>query len=105
MAADESTLTAKELVETGATVTLPLHLKWSGPRAYDLSDPGALRVFYETVLSEGTARDIAAYIDPDTLLRIWDELVLPEHTEGAWGEYFARRCGKTVRRLRRRRSA
>ncbi len=105
MAADENTLTAREMVETGATITLPLHLKWSGPRAYDLSDPGALRVFYETVLSEGISRDIAAYIDPDTLLRIWDELVLPEHTEGAWVEYFARRRGIRIRRLRRSRSA
>lgn len=99
-------LTAKALVETGAVVTLPLHLEWSGPRrAHDLSDPRQVIHVYEVVLREGNAADVRRYVDPDTLLRIWDDLVLPEHTEGAWAEFFARRHGRVVRRLRRRRSA
>lgn len=83
-------------------VVLPLHLKWSGPREYDLSDPAELRRVYEIVLREGRARDVRQFIDPDKLLTLWDELVLPDHVRAAWADYFLLKRGIALRRTNRR---
>ncbi len=69
-------------------VTLPIHLKWSGPVEYDLADESDRRTVYEIVLREGGAEDIARFIDPDELLRLWSRLVLPTHVRAAWRDYF-----------------
>src|SRR3990172_1969137 len=96
---DMPELTAKALVETGAVVTLPLHLEWSGPRrAHDLSDRRQVIHVYEVVLREGSAADVRRYVDPDTLVEIWDEVVLPAHIRRAWADYFERRKGLTLDR-------
>lgn len=69
-------------------VALPLHLKWSGPREYDLEDHQHLLLVYETVMREGGAADIATYIDPAEVARLWDELVLPAGVRAAWRAYL-----------------
>lgn len=69
-------------------IELPLHLKWSGPRVYDLSDLQQRRRVYEIVLREGRAADIRRYINPDELLQMWNDLVLPENIRIAWRDYF-----------------
>lgn len=74
-------------------IRLPLHLKWSGPREYNLSDPQQRRRVYEIVLREGRAPDVRKYIDPDELLRMWTDIVLPEGVRAAWADYFSRNCG------------
>ncbi|MCL6614274.1 MAG: hypothetical protein K6U03_06640 [Firmicutes bacterium] len=74
--------------EQRGTVRLPLHLKWSEPRDYDLTDPAQRKRVYEIVLREGRAEDIRRYIDPAELRRVWDDLYLPENVRAAWEDYF-----------------
>ncbi|BAS26718.1 XRE family transcriptional regulator [Limnochorda pilosa] len=72
---------------------LPLHLKWSGPREYDLDDPADRRRVYEIVLREGRSEDVRTYIDPGQLLTMWKELVLPANVRAAWRDYFVLKRG------------
>lgn len=74
--------------EGNMIVTLPLHLKWSGPRTYDLSDLQQRQYVYEVVLREGGEKDIRRFIDPDELLAMWDDLVIPPHVRTAWANWF-----------------
>jgi hypothetical protein len=68
------------------TIELPLRLFWSShDRGFDLSDPEMARCMYETVLREATRPDdLAAYLDSDTLVRIWSRLFLPKGVRRAW---------------------
>lgn len=73
-------------------VTLPIHVRWSGPaKTYDLANRADRIRVYEQVLREGDESDVRRYIDVDELLGLWDELVLPAHVRRAWAEWF-RRC-------------
>jgi len=72
----------------GKVVELPLHLKWSGPTAYDVSDDGQAAALYSVVLIEGREADVRRYIDPYRLLGLWDRVVLPPHVRRAWRDYF-----------------
>ncbi len=66
-------------------VRMPLHLNWSEPgRAYDLSDRRQRARVYEVVLREGTAQDIADYIDGALLVDLWPDLVIPAQLRRAW---------------------
>ena len=68
-----------------ATVTLPLHLDWSGSnRSYDLRNRRQRARVYEITLREGTAEDLLTYIDGVLLVEIWDDLVLPRDLRAAW---------------------
>lgn len=68
---------------------LPLHLKWSGPREYDLADLAQRARVYEIVLREGRAGDLRDYIDPDELRRLWTSFFLPAYVRAAWEDYFS----------------
>lgn len=81
-------------------VTLPIHLKWSGPREFDAADPKQRCRVYEIVLREGGASDIRTYIDPVELARLWTDLVLPAEVRLAWADYFELRRGIRLSRLR-----
>jgi transcriptional regulator with XRE-family HTH domain len=71
--------------EALATVTLPLHLHWSGPqRSFDLSDRRQRSRLYEIVLREGTPQDIRTHIDGALLVDLWPELLLPRDVRAAW---------------------
>ena len=70
---------------------LPLHLKWSGPCEYDMSDPAQRKLVYEIILREGRTADIRAYIDLAELRRLFDSLFLPEHVHAAWEDYLHQR--------------
>lgn len=68
-----------------ATVTLPLHLAWSGQRReYRLADRGDRARVYEMVLREGGAEDVLRYVDGVLLVDLWDDLVLPRDVRAAW---------------------
>ncbi len=68
-----------------ATVTLPLHLAWSGQRReYRLADRGDRARVYEVVLREGAPEDILRYVDGVMLVDLWDDLVLPRDVRAAW---------------------
>lgn len=72
-------------VDTFATVTLPLHLHWSGPsRPFDLRSRRDRARVYEIVLREGTETDLLTYVDGALLVDLWDEFVLPPQIRAAW---------------------
>ncbi len=74
-------------------IELPLHIRWSGPPiGYDLVDRADRARVYEQVLREGTESDVRLYVDPDQLLDLWDELVLPPAVRRAWTDWIERRC-------------
>ncbi len=71
--------------KASGAVRLPLHLNWSGvDRAYDLSDKRDRARLYERVFTEGTEDDIIFYVDLDSLVDAWEEMVLPAHIQEAW---------------------
>jgi len=74
-------------MDDGHVVELPLHLKWSGPRRYDLRDPVQLRRVYEIVLREGGAADVRRFIDPHVVRELLPDLVLPAHVRTAWEDW------------------
>lgn len=69
-------------------VELPLQLFWSASdRSFDLGKPYMARSMYETVLGEAaSARDLADWLDRDTLIRLWPDLFLPRPVRRAWEE-------------------
>lgn len=72
-------------------IELPRHIRWSGPRIrYDLADRSDRARVYEQVLREGTEDDVRFYVDPDQLLELWDELVLPPAVRRAWADWVRR---------------
>ena len=79
-------------------VELPLHIRWSEPIViYDMADrtdhsSGPAQV-YEQVLREGTDDDVRRFVDPDELLDMFDQLVLPPAVRRAWVDWFERHRG------------
>lgn len=69
-------------------VELPIWLFWGNPdHTFDLGDQDMRRWLYQTVLREaGRPEDLAAYLDGDTLVALWPELVLPPGVRLAWEE-------------------
>jgi hypothetical protein len=75
-------------------VELPLHVRWSHPlRTYDLDNERDRRRVYEQVLREGNDDDVRRFIDVDTLVADWEELVLPSRVRRAWSHWLNRRRG------------
>ena len=68
------------------TVELPIWLFWSNPdHTFDLGDKDMRRWLYQTVLREaGQPEDLVAYLDGDTLVALWPELLLPPGVRQAW---------------------
>lgn len=83
--------------KASGVVNLPLHVQWSGrPRYYDLADRRQRALVYELVLTEGTDDDVRSFIDVDELVRLWGDLVLPEHVRLAWSQWLATRRNVAV---------
>src|SRR5690606_7088175 len=74
-----------------ATVTLPLHLHWSGPpRKFHLDQRRDRARLYEIVLREGGPEDLLALVDGALLVDLWDELVLLARVREVWGAVIVR---------------
>ncbi|MGF1426437.1 hypothetical protein [Kitasatospora sp. LaBMicrA B282] len=74
---------------TTGPITLPRHLDWGPPYAYDLGDQADLVLMYERVIREAqSAADLHDYLDRATLLRVWPELFLPRELRSAWQARF-----------------
>lgn len=71
-------------------VELPLHVAWSGLRAYDLDRPRQRMSLYRTVLAEGQREDLTALLDRDLLTEQWPVLrtLVSRHIRQVWEERF-----------------
>ena len=67
-----------------ASIELPHHLAWSGQRRFALSDRMDRVRVYEIVLTEGLPEDIAAFVDGNLLVDVWDDLYLRKDIRRAW---------------------
>jgi hypothetical protein len=89
--------------KASGVVTLPRHVNWSRPDpTYDLSDRSQRIRVYEQVLREGTAADVRYFIDVETLIDLWDELVLPPAVSDPWIAWLANNRNVIVRDCRAR---
>lgn len=78
-------------------VILPFHIRWSDPVvAYDMGIRRDRIRVYEQVLREGTEVDVRHFIDPDELIKLFDELVLPPQVRRSWQEWFERHHEATL---------
>ncbi|MFH8881715.1 transcriptional regulator [Streptomyces californicus] len=74
------------------TVSLPLHLAWSGLTTFDLDQPRLRMSYYRIVLAEGQHDDLVRYLNRGLLVGLWPTLrtlVSPdvrEVWESAFGE-------------------
>ncbi|MFE1876439.1 transcriptional regulator [Streptomyces sp. NPDC059496] len=55
-------------------VELPLHVVWSGLRAFDLDQPRQRMGLYRTVLAEGTREDLCRFLNAELLTSLWPVL-------------------------------
>ena len=79
------------LTKAAGRIELPFHIRWSGPPiSYDLNERRDRARVYEQVLREGTEEDVRFYVQPDQLLELWDELVLPPAVRRAWASWVQR---------------
>jgi hypothetical protein len=70
---------------TSGLVELPLRLWWNPQRAFDLARPTMLAWMYENVLREAIRVDeLRAFVDGETLVRVWPQLNLPRAVRAAW---------------------
>jgi hypothetical protein len=56
------------------TVTLPLHLAWSGLTTFDLDQPRLRMSYYRIVLAEGLQDDLVRFLNRDLLVSLWPTL-------------------------------
>ncbi|WP_020124453.1 hypothetical protein [Streptomyces canus] len=73
------------------TVVLPLHLAWSGLRAFDLGDEKLLLGMYRIVLLNGKHQDFVRYLDAARLVAYWPTLrkMLGRGVRTTWEARFA----------------
>jgi hypothetical protein len=72
---------------TAGTVELPNRLLWRPNRRVDLDDAWSLGWMYALVLREASLLDdLRAWIDGNTLIRLWADLNLPRGVRQAWEE-------------------
>ncbi|MEQ4718914.1 hypothetical protein [Nonomuraea sp. B19D2] len=71
-------------------VELPTRLDWSEQRLYDLSNNGHVGLMYERVIREATQfNDLRAYLNHETLIRVWPCLFLPAEARHRWETQFS----------------
>ncbi len=71
-------------------VEVPLHVAWSGLRAYDLDRPRLRMGLYRTVLAEGGHEDLITLLNRDLLVAQWSVLrtLISRHVRTAWEDAF-----------------
>ena len=75
---------------TEGTVSLPLHLCWSGDPEFDVTQPSTRLLMYQIVLTEGECTDIETFLNPRHLMTVWPKLrrlLNPRYTR-PWEERF-----------------
>ncbi|CAH9413576.1 transcriptional regulator [Streptomyces globisporus] len=73
-----------------ATVSLPLHLAWSGLTTFDLDQPRLRMSYYRIVLAEGQHDDLARYLHHGLLVSLWPILrtLLSRDVRDVWERSF-----------------
>ena len=68
------------------TVVLPLHVAWSGRRAYDVSDERQRLMLYALLLAEAQREDLERFLHGESLVSMWPRLrrLLGPHARRAW---------------------
>lgn len=56
------------------TVTLPVHLAWSGLTRFDLDQPRLRMSYYRIILAEGMHDDLVHYLNHSLLISLWPVL-------------------------------
>ncbi|SBT54674.1 hypothetical protein [Micromonospora narathiwatensis] len=56
------------------SVSLPLRLAWSGPTAFNVSDPGERLTLYCLLLDCGQREDVVRYVNATLLRRDWPRI-------------------------------
>ncbi|MFE9722292.1 transcriptional regulator [Streptomyces sp. NPDC005794] len=56
------------------TVSLPLHLAWSGLTTFDLDQPRLRMSYYRIVLAEGQHDDLIQHLNRGLLISLWPTL-------------------------------
>ncbi|WP_404199729.1 hypothetical protein [Streptomyces tauricus] len=71
-------------------VELPVHMAWSGMRAYDLGKPRQRMGLYRTVLHEGLREDLPLYLNHQLLLQLWPTLrsLVGRTVRSVWEDAF-----------------
>lgn len=71
-------------------VELPLHVVWSGLRAFDLDQPRQRMGLYRTVLAEGTREDLCRFLNANLLSSLWPVLrtLAGPSVRDVWEEAF-----------------
>ncbi|MET9324731.1 hypothetical protein ABZX75_31940 [Streptomyces sp. NPDC003038] len=71
-------------------VELPLHVVWSGLRAFDLDQPRQRMGLYRTVLAEGTREDLCRFLNAELLSSLWPVLrtLTGPSVRDVWEEAF-----------------
>ena len=67
-------------------VVLPLHVAWSGRRAYDVSDERQRLMLYALLLAEAQREDLERFLHWESLVSMWPQLrrLLGPHARRAW---------------------
>jgi hypothetical protein len=71
---------------TTGTVSLPLHVAWSGRRVYDVGDDDQRLVLYALLLAEAQREDLQRFVHRELLVNMWPRLrrLLGPHARRAW---------------------
>ena len=77
--------------KASGVVRLPLHIAWSPPYEYDLTERRSRRGAYQRILTEGNEADVVWYIDIDVLLDEWAALHLSPHIRSPWARWLSER--------------
>lgn len=79
-------------------IELPLHVAWSGLRAFDLDQPRQRMGLYRTVLAEGTRDDLCRFLNAELLVGLWPVLrtLAGPSVRGVWEEAFPQLREKTA---------
>lgn len=73
------------------TVSLPLHLAWSGLSQFDLGQPRLRMSCYRIVLAEGQHDDLVRYLNREVLIDLWPVLrtLISQDIRDVWENAFA----------------
>ncbi|WP_407841348.1 transcriptional regulator [Streptomyces sp. DSM 116496] len=79
-------------------IELPLHVAWSGLRAFDLDQPRQRMGLYRTVLAEGTREDLCRFLNAELLASLWPVLrtLAGPSVREVWEEAFPQLQEKTA---------